>query len=252
MNSNFQQNSKKNYFPLYLHSGICDSFNSDEITTLLKKKLHLENGIFETHSYYEEEKISVPIIGQILNTVSFAISPNNYRLFILKWHDTLTKHGTYNKLLKVFEEPPKGNIFLLFSHGFKLPPTILSRGIEINLFSKATKLQFNNSDGHFLNFIENNETMANSPLKNDLINYLLGEQKLSDFQLSLKKDKQAAEDLLLCSINFLLGKNLNCQKYHILSKIIKKYNSSRDLNLNRFDNILIPLKFMVDEFLPNK
>lgn len=66
-------------------------------------------------------------------------------------------------MLKIIEEPPKNTYFLLLSKNLKLPKTILSRCIKINVIPKQIDV-----DSKIYEFFDGNEKYINEYLKENI------------------------------------------------------------------------------------
>lgn len=81
--------------------------------------------------YYENIKIA-----DVRQIISYAIqsSYSGVKIFIIDINGA--GFEALNAMLKIIEEPPKNTYFLLLSKNLKLPKTILSRCIKINVIPK--------------------------------------------------------------------------------------------------------------------
>ena len=106
------------FFPLticYLQSH-SDIKEAKEQIIKESKKATLQNSTsFEILDLTEDKKVKSESINGLIKTTSLSLRKEQLRLIMIPWSQALLKTGNYNKLLKLFEEPPKNNIIVLFS-----------------------------------------------------------------------------------------------------------------------------------------
>ena len=80
---------------------------------------------------------TVDDLDPLFRTISFALDDDQIFFFVLEHGERLTQ-ATANRLLKIFEEPPRGYHFILLTDNLNaLLPTIISRSEVITLAQKA-------------------------------------------------------------------------------------------------------------------
>lgn len=198
-------------------------------TKILTPQFKILNEDIEETVFAEESDLTSKGLQQKLIKSNYTVQKNKFRLFYIFWSIKLQESGNFNKLLKFFEEPPKRTLIVLIINEHVLPKTITSRGISI-------------CDQELINHLPKSHSEAYQNIKSKLINYINGPMQLSDLLTILNSDKEASEEVFIDFLSFLTKQNLNCQKYAILGKMLNKYSQSRKINLNKFDNILIPLR----------
>lgn len=194
--------------------------------------------------YLDEEKSNSNQISNLLEQINYALRPDEIRTIFIGWNDKIQKTGNFNKLLKVFEQPPRRNwIFLCVPKNDKLPQTILSRGIEIlEDDENGMRAKESNTFEEVVHHVEDEEVKE---LASHLLSYVNGQQGIAEISQKLRAAPDKAENVLRIVLNHLSNGLGPQSKYMILSKIITKYGKSKEINLNKFDNILIPLKFLL-------
>ncbi len=117
---------------------ICTSINNESSFDVIEIDAASNNGVSE--------------IRAIKENTSFLTTQTKYKVYIIDEVHMLSK-AAFNALLKTLEEPPRNTIFLLATTELhKIPQTVLSRTIVINL-----------------------EVMSNNDIKDGLKNVLKGE-----------------------------------------------------------------------------
>ena len=97
----------------------CKSFNEGKMFDLVEIDAASHNGVDE--------------IRELTEKANFSTTESKYKVYILDEVHMLSK-SAFNTLLKTLEEPPKNTIFLLATTEIeKIPDTILSRTIVLNL-----------------------------------------------------------------------------------------------------------------------
>ena len=223
---------RSNYYPLF----IINHKNSNQEATqnfceteILNNKYGVSQNEIEQRVFLAETELSASEIQKNISKSEYTVETNKVRIFYVYWFSKLKENGNYNKLLKFFEEPPQRTIIFIINNGHVLPQTITSRGV--------TMTQLNGSEN-----TDETDKAGLSALKVKMKDYLAGTDNMGNILSELKADRASAEKLISDLLIFLAGQRLNCQKYTILSKIIIKYNQSKKINLNKYDNILIPLR----------
>lgn len=232
-------------FPLFIiRSKQTKSFEQEKLKVLDVLTQGQDRQKIQVLDLLDEDKSNSKQISELLAQINYALQPNELRTIFIGWNEKILKTGNYNKLLKVFEQPPQSNwIFLCAHKNDKLPQTILSRGIEIfENFEEQTKTENNIS---FDQLIKEQVDIGLKELASDLLSYTNGQLGIIEFSQKLRTAPELAEKLLMLVINHLTNGKGAYSKYMILGKIISKYGQSKEINLNKFDNILIPLKFLL-------
>ena len=104
----------------------CRSFNEGKMFDLVEIDAASHNGVDE--------------IRELTEKANFSTTESKYKVYILDEVHMLSK-SAFNTLLKTLEEPPKNTIFLLATTEIeKIPDTILSRTIVLNLSLVGTEL----------------------------------------------------------------------------------------------------------------
>ncbi|MCF7795972.1 DNA polymerase III subunit gamma/tau, partial [Patescibacteria group bacterium] len=109
----------------------CLEFSDSSGESSLSKNMNVieldaasNRGVDDTNEFLEN--VNIPPIGA------------KYKVFIIDEVHMFSKHS-FNRLLKTFEEPPKGVVFILATTEFnKIPDTIISRA-EVFKFKKGNK-----------------------------------------------------------------------------------------------------------------
>jgi DNA polymerase III gamma/tau subunit len=80
---------------------------------------------------------TVDDLDPLFQTISFALDDDQRFFFVLEHGERLTQ-ATANRLLKIFEEPPRGYHFILLTENLNaLLPTIISRSEVVTLTQQA-------------------------------------------------------------------------------------------------------------------
>ena len=82
-------------------------------------------------------------------------------------------------------------------------------------------------------------------LVNYFCRYCKGELDILEMSQKLKSNPEDAETALHGALQYIQLKSNGHTQFAMLGKIINKYSKAKELNLNKFDNILIPLKFLL-------
>ena len=107
----------------------CKSFNEGKMFDLVEIDAASHNGVDE--------------IRELTEKANFSTTESKYKVYILDEVHMLSK-SAFNTLLKTLEEPPKNTIFLLATTEIeKIPDTILSRTIVLNLSLVSKELIIN-------------------------------------------------------------------------------------------------------------
>ena len=223
---------KNSYYPLFIIN--YRNTTEEEVRQfcefeILHKKYEVTENEVEQRIFLTETELAASEIQKNISKAEYTVQSNKVRIFYLFWFNKLKDNGNYNKLLKFLEEPPQRTILFIINNGHILPKTITSRGVTLTHFNGGKNCD--QTDESSLNMI-----------KVKMKEFLEGSTDIGDILSELKSDPTNGEKLISDLLIFLAGRRLNCQKYTILSKIIVKYNQSKKINLNKFDNILIPLR----------
>ena len=223
---------KNSYYPLFIinhRSNEKDSVRQLCEFEILHQKYDITKNEIEERIFLTEAELAASEIQKNISKAEYSVQSKKVRVFYVFWFNKLKENGNYNKLLKFFEEPPQRTIIFIINNGHILPRTITSRGVTLTHLNESKA-----SD-------QADETSLNA-LKAKMKEFLEGNTDMGSILSELKADQTTGEELISDLLIFLAGRRLNCQKYTTLSKIIIKYNQSKKINLNKFDNILIPLR----------
>ena len=233
------------YFPLFIAQpntnniqSVLDCCKKTIIPDLIKELGH--NVQVQEIIAIDDESIAAKNLGEIIIKSNLSVAPNTIRAMYFKWSEKLSRTGNFNKLLKLFEEPPKNTIIILINNGHILPKTIISRGVDL-----SADLDINDRHNDQNSSLEYNELVTS--IKERFKKYVRNEVSPSEMSQTFRQNPAVARVILEQVLSFLIKENLSCQKYRILGKIMKKYNQNIKLNLNNFDNILIPLKLVMPD-----
>ena len=215
---------------------LIDSCKKDAAHNLLS----IDSANIEEIFLLKKEELKSKEIQNLINKSKFSIGQKTYRFIYICWHENLKKTGTFNKLLKFFEEPPKNTLIFLFENSCILPDTIKSRGVSF-----VPTL----NQGQSLKPLAQNDKYEQ--MRKTLNSYVLGEISLSEVNNELKSNRELAQELLLKTLRVLISRKATYKTLDATRKIITKYNNSNELNLNRFDNILIPIKILLNNDTSN-
>ena len=155
-------------FPLFIiRSKQTKSFEQEKLKVLDVLTQGQDRQKIQVLDLLDEDKSNSKQISELLAQINYALQPNELRTIFIGWNEKILKTGNYNKLLKVFEQPPQSNwIFLCAHKNDKLPQTILSRGIEIfENFEEQTKTENN------ISFDQLIKEQVDIALKNLLLTY---------------------------------------------------------------------------------
>jgi hypothetical protein len=231
------------YFPLFIiqannTQSVLDCCKKIIIPGLIKDLGH--NVQVQEIVAIDDDSIAAKNLGEIIIKSNLSVAPNTIRAMYFKWSEKLSRTGNFNKLLKLFEEPPKNTIIILINHGHILPKTIISRGVYL-----STDLSTNDRLNDQSSTLEYNELVTST--KELFKKYVRNEASPSEISQIFRQNPAVARVILEQVLNLLIKENLSCQKYRVIGKIMNKYNQNIKLNLNNFDNILIPLKLVTTD-----
>jgi len=184
-----------------------------------------------------DDELNSSSLQEIIKTAQMSVTSETIKVIYIKWTEKLNRSGNFNKLLKLFEEPAKNTSIILLNQQHILPKTIKSRGITINMLNPM------NEGTH--SKLETEKTCT--VLKDYFDAYAKGEISPHEFSQHLKQRPAESQDFLEALLESLTKKQLTYKKCNILGKIVRKYNQNKKLNLNNFDNIIIPLKKIFNE-----
>jgi len=228
---------RNNFFPLQILN--ISSVTEKDLVYYCRnilRKFNLDNSTkLDCQLYLKDENLNSKGLQKIIHSVSLSNSPNTIKVIAINWHDSLRSTGNYNKLLKIFEEPPKNTIIFLTHENKILPKTIVSRGIARHL-KEGDLTQDRRFEEDCPNFKE---------AKKALFSFAHGHTSASIAATQLKKTPSESIKLLEKTIERLMSQKLTAKDYSTILKIMSKVNDNRKLNLNLFDNILIPLKLLI-------
>lgn len=175
--------------------GVCDS---------CKRMDSLTHGDLEI--YEDENGIKIDKIREIAYRISTTSYEGGNRIFILKDIEKMKKEPA-NALLKMIEEPEKGNFFILLANNLNILPTIKSRAIFV-------KIKMRNADELGVSQNEYDFFLGKG---NEILEY-----KKSEIDLSLGEPYSEIENFIK---NYLKEPNIENK--------IKIYKSLRDFFANR-------------------
>jgi len=227
----------------------------------------------DVYTISPEKSISIEDIRTLKNK-TYIKSISHWKVFIINDAHKLTIEAA-NAFLKIQEEPPENTTFILITHKLNmLPKTIQSRAVKIWLSPNAEQIKtylktrypqipaqqidyllgvYENSLGKIKNFIDSKETS----IADETTKVLLSAEDFFNFNLSLKKKRQALKEelsfLMLFLRDCLVAKItpnsilLNSPYYEIIntyqkgcspeelikkfSKVVEIYNSAENINM---------------------
>jgi len=203
------------------------------------------------------------------NSIQLSIQKSHYdplhiskRYYLFKNCGQLFKKQIYNKLLKFFEEPPKNTVIIVFNpENQPVPATIKSRAVEIDIlsdtFAPIESFRVNTREQYLENLkslTRSRETTNSKCIRIEILEtfeiFINNNKKLTELNTILKKDRLSAIKFFESLIEAMIHvDNIDIKGLQSMQKMILKVTQSNSVNLNLFDNILIPIRLLLHKYL---
>lgn len=200
----------------------CNNINNAYSVDVIEIDAASHNGVDEIRSLNEK--------------INFATTSSKYKIYIIDEVHMFSK-SAFNALLKTLEEPPKNVIFMLASTEIeKIPDTIISRSININL----KPLSLSDTTSYLKHILDSEETKYEDKALDIISKVANGSlrEAITTLQLALLYDNNLTYENVLASLEILdKDKIVNLLKNNV-ALLIEEINKDT-INFSKTANIVL-------------